>query len=215
MWQQVRFEKEFLHYCESLIESIMRRRWTFACHFSFAHNGNSQSRGKSLKATWRICFSPLVEMSLSLRLMYFRKQHTFRAASCVSAWATVVIVQRYWGSWCLCRFIWERGVFLAGEPFKWDKLYRNTAPLIPFLGVRQSCLHMKRDNDTKHSWFWEQPPVFWQRTGMLKKGYGAGSGSLALSKWGTSSRKHGDEKQMEGNSEGREKRGWLSGDDSK
>lgn len=29
--------------------------------------------------------------------------------------------------------------------------YRNTAPLIPFLGVLQSCLHMKRGEATKHS----------------------------------------------------------------
>lgn len=33
---------------------------------------------------------------------------------------------------------------MAEEPFKWDKLYRNKASLIPFLGVLQSCLHMNR-----------------------------------------------------------------------
>lgn len=109
-------------------------------------------------------------MRQSLRLIYFRKQHTFRAASCVSAWARAVNVQRYR----------RRGVSLAEEPFKWDKLYRNTALLIPFLGVLQSCLHMKRgeaqstpDSESNH-----QERVFWQRTWMLKKGYGAGSGSL-------------------------------------
>lgn len=170
----VMFWRGFSRHSEHLIESIMRCLWTFSCHFSFIHNGNSQSTGQSLKrwvATARkMCFSPLLEMRHSLRLIYFRKQHTFRAASCVSAWARAVNVQRYR----------RRGVSLAEEPFKWDKLYRNTALLIPFLGVLQSCLHMKRgeaqntpDSESNH-----QERVFWQRTWMLKKGYGAGSGSL-------------------------------------
>lgn len=134
----VTFWKGFSRHCGHLIESVVCCLSTISCHFTLIHNGNSQSTGKSLKrsaaTTRKMCFSPLVELRHSLRLIYFRKQHTSKAASCVSAWAIAVNVQRYW----------RRGVSVAEEPFKWDKLYRNAAPLIPFLGVLQSCLHMKQ-----------------------------------------------------------------------
>lgn len=164
------FWRGFSHHCKRLIESIMRCLWTFSCHFSFIHNGNSQSAGKSLKrwaaTAWKMCFSPLVEMRHSLRPLYFRKQDTFRAASCVSAWMFKDTEEEE----CLWQKSLSSGTNCIATRLRWYRFWVCCSHVCTWIEARHKTLLILRATTRKECSDRGQ--------GMLKKGYAAGSGSL-------------------------------------
>ncbi len=111
-------------------------------------------------------------------MLGFRKQHTFEAWFCILVWAAeqkqpaAANVQSYR----------RRGVCEAEEAFKWEKLYHNSVLQVQFLGVLQSCLHMKNTERQVQTFlslsaitwtrWWD---IGWENERILKSGAGSGA----------------------------------------
>ncbi len=62
-------------------------------------------------------------------------------------------VQRYW----------RRGTTEAQGALKWEKLYHNSVLQVLFLGVLQSCLHMKKEGKRQVQTFPSLSTITWTR----------------------------------------------------